>query len=239
MQLKELDIDELRQLVSFLYEELANGGIVEFKSTSQESTYKDALYSGYVDQDMEFESVVPGLSNVTIEGTDIKLNGDLVELVPEYKSINLYCKKFKVTGLTKAEIISTMILKMESMKIGEYMEWDKYLIQYKGHTLVANTKGAIAGLKLLKNDRMARKIYTKQYPKVSIHDWTGLKDSEKIFGNSEISMPGIVDQRLEECSVAMELLDDSMRYDACKQLIEEYGFNKYLETDEYELYDAV
>lgn len=223
MKLNDLDREQLMDLVEYLYQ---GGKPVDMtpQSFSVESTYKDALYSGYIDKDLEFTSVVPSLSNVTVEDTVVKLNGDVVDLIPEYKSINLYCKGFKITGLIKAEIIDTMLINMESMKIGDYMGWSKHLIQYKGHTLVANTKGAIAGLKLLKNDYMAKKMYKQMYPKSRIQDWSTLKESEKIYGSSEISMPNIVDQRLEETYNALELIKDSIRYTEVANMVRDYGF---------------
>ena len=223
-QLQAMDKESLIDLIEYLYLGRSSSTEIPPQGYSVESDYKDALYSGMIDSDMEFTEVTPQLSNVTFTDGIAYLNGDKVDLIPEYKTINLYCKGFKITGLIKAEILARMIMELPSLKIGVYMGWSKYLVQYKKHTLVINTSGALAGMKLLKYDHIARQMYTKQYPKRPILEWSEIDDDEKIYGSKDISIPHAVDNMAEEVVEAIGILERGMKYPQVKQIIDEYGW---------------
>ena len=223
-QLLDMDKEDLIDIIKSLW----TGDTMPFdytpKAFSHESSYKDAMYSGYIDKDLEFQSIMPGLSNITSEDDVIYLNGDRVRFVPQFKSVNLYVKDFKVTGLVKTEIIAYMIAKWESIKVGEFQGWDKYFIEHKGHTLVANINGSAAGLKLLKFDHMAKKLYQKTYRSRNYTDWRELDEDEKIYGSKDISLPSSIDEMVEEVSEAVGVLERAMKYPVTIQAIKESGW---------------
>ena len=225
-QLMKMDKENLVHLIEYLYKQNTNTTEIPPQGYSVESDYKDVLSGSFVDSDLEFESVTPQLSNVVIKDNIIYLNGDKVDIVQKFKKLELYCKGFKITGLVKAEIIAKMITDMYSLKIGVYNGWSKYLIQYKTHTLVASTAGAIASLKLLKDDHTARILYQKNYPKRPIVEWSEIDDDEKIYGSKDISIPHAVDNLEEEVVEAIGILERGMKYPQVRQTIELYGWSK-------------
>ncbi len=191
-----------------------------------ESGFKDQIYAGMIDKDLEMSTVVPSLSNITYdkEGETFYLCGDEVKIVPEFKSLQLYVKDFKITGLIKTEILGNMIKELHSMKVGENQGWVRYLIDYRGHTMVISIKGSISGVKLLKNDHMAKRMYTKYYVRPNIVNWKEIDEDEKIYGSKEISLPNAVDQIEEEACVAMEVLARGMKYPQVANIIAMYGW---------------
>lgn len=190
------------------------------------SGFKGHLYTGTVDKDMEMDAITPGISDIKIKDKEIYLNGDLVEIFENYKALELKCKGYRVTGLIKAEILARMVVDMYSIKVGEFGGWSKYLIQYKSHTLVVNTKGSMAGFRLLKNDAVARKMYAKTYPRRPIQYWMDMDEDEKIYGSKDISLPNAIDTIMEEAVEAMGQLDRGLKYQEVASLIEEYGWSR-------------
>jgi len=194
------------------------------KAFSTESSYKDALYSGYIDTELEFMSVTPGLSNITHVDEVIYLNGDEVKIGEHYKTLKLTCKGFTINGIIKTEIVAYMVSKLQSIKVGEFGGWNKYFISYKGHTLVANIKDAMAGLKLLKYDYMAKKLYEKNYKKRPSFNWREMDEDEAIYGSKDISLPNSIDNMLEEVEEACGVLERAQKYAETKQLVRELGW---------------
>jgi len=182
------------------------------------------LYAGYIEKDLEFNSVLPSLSNVTNVGDVIYLNGDEVKIGEHYKSLKLECKGFTISGIIKTEIIAYMVSKLESIKVGEFGGWNKYFIQYKGHTLVANIKDSLAGLKLLKYDYLAKKLYERNYKKRPVFNWREMDEDEKVFGSKDISLPSAIDTMLEEVEEAVGVLERAQKYAETKQLVKELGW---------------
>ena len=236
-QLLEMPKEDLVDLIRVLWTGQGMPEDYAPEGFSYESQYKDALYSGYIEKDMEMIAVVPTLSDIRIDGTNIYLNGDIVELVPQYKAIQLFVKGYKITGIIKAEILARMIVDMTSTKVGDYLGWAKYLVQYKSHTLVINTKGAIAGIKLLKNDHVAKIMYERKYPKRPIVYWADADQDEKIFGSKEISIPHAVDNLAEEIEEAFGVITRGYKYSETKTMILEWLEERY-EEQEYDDVDA-
>lgn len=222
-QLNKMKKIELIGLIEYLWS-TESASQHEPAGFSTESSYKDALYSGYIDTDLEFTNMTPGLSNVVIEGTTITLNGDEVKIVPEYRNLQLYCKGFKITGLVKTEIIAYMISKMHAIKVGEYAGWDKYFVEFKGHTIVCNIKGSLASMKLLKNDYMAKKLYERRYTTKHITQWRELDKDEAIYGSKDISIPTAIDSMLEDIEEATGVLERGLKYKETANLIELLGW---------------
>ena len=226
-----IDKDELVRMVQQLVMQQGTIDDIIPMGYNLESDYKDALYAGMIDKDLEFESIAPDLSFVTIEDGLVYLNGDEVQFVPNYKSLKLVVKGFTITGLVKAEILGRMILDLPSLKIGSYMGWDKYLIQYKAHTLVLNTKGAIAGIKLLKYDYMAKKMYSRYFKSRPINNWREIDEDEKVFGSKDISMPNAVDQMEEEVYLAIETIERGSKYPQIINALEVSGWRYESESE--------
>jgi len=193
-----------------------------------ESGFKDQLYFGGVDKDLEFETVVPSLSHITYDKDTetFYLNGDVIDVKPNYRSLKLEVKGFTVTGLVKTEIIGNMIKELHSLKVGENQGWVRWLIDYRGHTLVASIKGTISALKLLKHDHMATQMYSRYYKSSPIVNWRELQEDEKIYGSKEISLPNAIDTLEEEVAVALETLEKGLSYTQTANLIDTYGWRK-------------
>ena len=85
-----MDKEDLIELVEYLYNQEDTRDHIP-SGFSTESSYKDALLSGYIDKDMEFSIVTPGLSNITVD-KEIRLNGDLVKITPVGRRLELYCQ---------------------------------------------------------------------------------------------------------------------------------------------------
>ena len=223
-ELTDMSKSELVDIIRALW--TGDGMDAEYvpKAFSTESSYKDALYSGYIDKELEFQSIMPGLSNITIEDNTLYLNGDEVKISEKYKTLVLTVKGFTITGIVKTEIIAYMIAKLHSIKVGEYQGWDKYFIEYRGHTLVANIKDSLAGLKLLKHDHMAKKMYNKMYRSKPMFNWRELDEDEAIYGSKDISLPNAIDSMMEDVEEAAGVLERAQKYAETALLTRQLGW---------------
>lgn len=193
---------------SYLYEQIP-------ESHSMESTYKDAIYAGMIDADMELSQVPNTLANVVIDGWNITLDGDPISLKPKYKRIDMKVKqKWSINGTIKTEVLMHMIHAYKSIDLGEYEGWTRTLVQYKEHTLVVgiNTNGMYSSLKLLKDDRIAKEMYTKQYRNDTV-EWSKVDLHDKVYGDMEVGIPHAYDDVVERMYTALEFLEDLQRQD--------------------------
>ncbi len=218
-----LDKETLVDMVTQLANNVATEDVLP-EGYNLESGFKDALYSGMVDVDMEMSAVVPEVCNVTTDDFNIYVDGDLVSIHPQYRSLVLKIGEWVLTGIVKAEVVGTMIKNFDSLKVGEYRGWTKYFIQYKSHTLVAGFKGTACSLKLLKYDYMAQQMYQKAYKQPYFSRWRDDMESEKIFGPMDISLPNAVDDLLEQCMVALETLESGFRYEEIRNMVTQMGW---------------
>ena len=117
-----------------------------------------------------------------------------------------------------------MVTTWKGIKVGEYAEWNKYFVEYKGHTLVVNMKQAMSSFKLLQYDYMAKKMYEKKYKRRPVFNWQELDESEKVYGSKDISLPNSIDNMMEEIEEAVGVLERGMKYAETKLLINQLGW---------------
>ncbi len=212
-QLMKLNKESLVKLVKQLYLTNDNDYVntIAPQGYSHESNYKDAIYSGMIDVDMEMSTVDTSLANITIDGWNITLDGDKISLLPYYKRIDLKVnKKWTIRGPIKSEIAMCMIDKYKSIYLGEYKDWNKYLVQYKDHTLVINinNNNMATGIKLLQHDRMAKEMYQKRYNKKDV-EWNKVEMTSEVYGDIAVGIPHEIDNIIERVETALEFLEST------------------------------
>lgn len=167
---------------------------------------RDALWSGYID--LEFEmSKVKTLSSITSDKDNIYLAGDRISLVPKFRKVDVQIGKIKITGLTKTELLMHIIRNRESMKIGEYMGWSKYLVQYNTSVIVISINEKMqSSVKLLKDDNMAKDMFESHY-QTPINEWRKVETKSPIYGEMAIGIPHVIDDIIERVETALEFLE--------------------------------
>jgi len=192
---------------SYLYEQIP-------ESHSVESTYKDAIYAGMIDAESEINNV-DTLANVVIEGWNITLDGDPISLKPAYRRIDMKVKgKWTVKGTIKTEVLMHMVQAYKSVDLGSYEGWTRTLIQYKEHTLVVSISDThmYSSLKLLKDDRIAKEMYTKHHRNDTV-EWSEVDLHDKVYGDMEVGIPHAYDDVVERMYTAIEFLESLQRQD--------------------------
>lgn len=170
---------------------------------------KEAKLSGYIDADM-LGNNINTLNSITVRDGIVYLAGDKVSLIPKYKRVELQIGRFPITGSTKTEIVMTLLKNNEHLKIGEFMGWHKYLMQFKEHTLVISIHDRMySSIKLLKDDRIAKEMYKSTF-KTPINEWRTVEMVSKQYGPMAIGIPHVVDDIMERIDTAVEFLESVM-----------------------------
>ena len=102
----------------------------------------------------------------------------------------------------------------KTVGLGTYEGWTRYLIEYKGHTLVAsiNDLSMSCGLKLLKDDRLAKEIYQANYPGQD-KMFQKVEVDSPVYGHMESGIPHAYDDVVERMETAVDFLEDLMIQD--------------------------
>ena len=192
---------------------------------------RDAMYCGYVDADMLGKNINT-LNSITDQDGVLYLAGDKVSLVPRYKHIELMIGRFPITGSTKSELLMRLLECNQHAKVGEFMGWTKYLVQYKEHTLVVSIHERMySSVKLLKDDAVAKKLYEASR-RTPINEWRQIEMVSKQYGAMSIGIPHVVDDIIERIDVAIEFLESVMNDHEVARYVESRLQSLYTKDEE-------